>query len=157
MAEEQNGTREDAASKRLYCAGYAGMEVMVRQGWVRFDKRGFVVGMIKTAGGGIVDPPQPISKQQKRKLEELAGLVELSAEEVRHLPLQIENERRRRESVERIAECIHTARRRLERWPSIREVQATLVECGFAAGRKEKISEQLQLLKNERRRRNSRR
>ena len=157
MAEKENSTREGSASKRLYCRRYAGQPVAVCDGVVQFDQLGLVVGVVGDATGNPVSPPRPISEEQKRVLEEVGGLVELSAEEVRHLPLQIENERRRREFVDRVTQCIHAARRRLRRWPSIREVQAKLVEFGFPAGRKEKIGEQLQVLKNEQEKGNNKR
>ena len=157
MEEEQNGPREGAGSKRLCCRRYAGRQLAVCDGVVRMDQWGLVVGVVKDARGKPISPPRPISEEQKRVLEEVGGLVELSAEEVRQLPLQIENERRRHEFVDRVTQCIHIVRRRLRRWPSIREVQATLVERGFPAGRKERISEQLQVLKNEQEKRNSKR
>ncbi len=132
---------------RLYCPLMAGRELGVCDGLIRFGKEGFVIGVVERPRGKPVHPPASISAEQRQILEQLYGLTELSSDEARRVPLRNENQRRREAFEARVRRAIEAACQRHGRWPSIREVQAVLVQFGFPAGRKEKIGGYLRSLK----------
>lgn len=142
-------TTTPAHSSTLYCRKYAGRTTIIHDGVIGFDDMGRVIGVVEDAEGNLFDPPRPISAGQRKVLEEVGGLVELSPKEARELPLHLENQRRHDVFVERVTEAIEIARRELRRWPSIRETQKVLVQMGHPAGRKEKICEQIWRLRNQ--------
>lgn len=134
---------------RLYCPYYAGREVTVRDGLVAFTDSGLVIGVIERPPGNPLPEPEPLSESQREVLDELRAIVEVTAGEARLVPLRQENRRRREAFVERVREAISMARGRHRRWPTVRETQQALRDGGQPAGRKEKIAEQIRLMKNE--------
>lgn len=145
--EKRRRSRRDRGERRrLYCPRLAGRTTVVGDGLVAADKQGFVIGVIERPHGSPLRQPEPLTDEQIQLLEEVCGMVQLSPDQARQLPLHQENQRRRQQFEDRVKQAAAVAHSRLGYWPSIRQVQTVLVQLGYPAGRKEKIGAVLRIL-----------